>query len=35
MGGGIIELIGLDHHFVRLVPGFVTLYESDSPMLPQ
>ncbi len=34
MGGGIIELIGLDHHFVRTLPGSVTLYGRDGAELP-
>ena len=34
LGGGIIELIGLDHHFVRTLPGFVTLYDRDGAKLP-
>jgi hypothetical protein len=33
MGGGIIELIGLDHHFMRTLPGSVTLYGLDGAEL--
>ncbi len=34
MGVGIIELIGLDHHFVRTLPGFITLFGRDGVKLP-
>ncbi len=34
MGGGIIELIGSDHHFVRSLPGSVTLFGQDGAELP-
>jgi len=33
MGGGIIQLIGLDHHFTRTLPGSVTLYGRDGAEL--
>jgi hypothetical protein len=34
MGGGIIELIGPDYHFVRSLPGSVTLFGRDGAELP-
>jgi hypothetical protein len=33
MGGGIIELIGSDHHFMRTLPVSVTLYGRDGAVL--
>lgn len=33
MGGGIIELFGSDHHFMRTLPGSVTLYGRDGAEL--
>jgi len=34
MGGGIIELFGPDYHFVRSLPGSVTLFGRDGAELP-
>jgi hypothetical protein len=34
MGGGVIELIGPDYHFVRSLPGSVTLFGRDGAELP-
>jgi hypothetical protein len=33
MGGGVIELIGPDYHFVRSLPGLVTLFDRDGAEL--